>query len=504
MAKKKRSLKIKEFIFKDYIKFVLVFLFCAAFFLRTYGLFDNLFFGPEQGVDFLVIRDIAVNHNPVLVGAKTDIAGVFHGPIYYYLSVIPFLLSHGDPLFIAEFLIAINCLTVFIIYRLALELFNKRTGVIASILFTVSFGAISYSRWLSSHPLTIPLSCLFFLGLVLFLKGKRKYLFLTAATYGLVSQAEFLNYLFFGTMLGLVVLVFRKEFLKQTKMFLAVNVAVLLAIGFSNYALFELRNNLIMSKSIFMLVKSPGYHLSVLKSIQLSFTIFMQSVGGLFMPSAVRLGFSIPLLGIFLVLRSDKSIAKKVLMIWFLTPIVLLIAVRHDVLAQFFVYAIAPGILLAAFVWDRLIAWRKMVGIPVFACALVFYLFVWVRNVPADHNMFYESTQPDLRYSDELKVIDSIYSQMHGKGFSFQSYTIPYWSQQAWEYLFWQHGKRKYGYEPITANGKVLFVIVQDDPNSKHFQSEWLKKTVPKWGKQKSSFRQGIFTVRVLAVPWVK
>lgn len=504
MARKKSKLTIKEFIFIHYIKIILLCLFALAIFLRTYGLFENLFFGPEQGIDFLVIKDIAVNHNPVLVGAKTDIAGVFHGPIYYYLSIIPFLLSGGDPLFVAQFLIVVNCLTVFIIYRLALELFNKRVGLIASLLFTVSFGAIAYSRWLSSHPITIPLSCLFFLGLVFFIKGKKKYLFLTTVTYGLVGQAEFLNYLFFGIMLGLVIIVFRKEFFKQKKTFLLLNLAILLIVGFSNYVLFELRNNFIMSKNIYALALTPGYHLPILRSIELTLTIFERSVGRIFMPLAERLGFAIPLLGFFLVLRSNKSIAKKILVIWLLTPVFLLIAIRHDVLEQFFVYAIAPSILFAAYVWDRFITWRRIIGVPVFACAVLFYFSVWIVNIPGDNNMFYQSTSPDLKYSDELKVIDTIYKQMDGKDFSFQAYTIPYWSQQAWEYLFWQHGKGKYGYEPVSANGKVLYVIVQDDPSSKRFQSDWLKYTVPKWGTPEDSFRQGIFTVLVLSVPWIK
>jgi len=69
-----------------------------GFFLRSYLFPDNLFFGPEQGNDFKIIRDIVVSHKYTLIGPKTDIGGVFHGPIYYYLAVIPFFFSGGDPL----------------------------------------------------------------------------------------------------------------------------------------------------------------------------------------------------------------------------------------------------------------------------------------------------------------------------------------------------------------------------------------------------------------------
>mgnify|MGYP001574864384 CR=1 FL=1 len=65
-------------------------------------------------------------------------------------------------------------------------------------------------------------------------------------------------------------------------------------------------------------------------------------------------------------------------------------------------------------------------------------------------------------------------------------------------------GERKYGYSPVAQNGKTLYVIIQDDLSSKRFQDDWIKYTVSKWGDYQESFRNGIFMVRVLSVPWVK
>lgn len=498
--KKKKQQKRNNWFGRHKIKIYLISLCVIAFFLRFYGLSQNLFFGPEQGIDLLKIKEIALDYNPVLVGAKTDIAGIFHGPIYYYLAVIPFLISRGDPIFIAGFFIAINSLSVLIIYKIASELYDRRVGIIASTLFAVSFGAISYSRWLSSHPLTIPLSCIFFLGIIMFLKGRRRYLFLASASFGLVGQAEFLNYLFFGVMLSLIIAVFWRSFLSEKKIFLAANIIILLFFALFNYMLFELRNNYIMTKSIIQLQTSPGYYLTVAHSIQLTLNVFIYSVDELFLPSIPRIGFIISVIGVFLVVRSKRNIVKAVMPIWFFTPIFLLIILRHDVLNQFFVYAIVPGILLNALVWANLISWRKYLGYLIFALVLFVTLFVWVINIPSDKNMFYQSTQPDINIYDQNIIIDKIYQRMHGEDFSFQSYTIPYWSQQGWEYLFWQRGNQKYGYLPVNLNGKTLFVIVQDDPSGKSYQDNWLKNTVPKWGNQVDSFKQGVFTVLVLKV----
>src|SRR3989338_4821351 len=92
---------IKNFVMKIFstMSILIVSLFFIAFFLRAYLIPQNLFFGPEQGRDFLIVRNIAFNHDAVLIGAKTDIEGIFHCPFYYYLATIPFLLSAGNPVF---------------------------------------------------------------------------------------------------------------------------------------------------------------------------------------------------------------------------------------------------------------------------------------------------------------------------------------------------------------------------------------------------------------------
>src|SRR3989344_9537221 len=99
----------------------LIFIICIffiAFFLRAYLIPQNLFFGPEQGRDFLAIKNIVVGHHFPLIGAKTDIDGIFHGPIYYYLATVPFLMSNGSPLFVSFFFIILSSLSVFLIYLL--------------------------------------------------------------------------------------------------------------------------------------------------------------------------------------------------------------------------------------------------------------------------------------------------------------------------------------------------------------------------------------------------
>lgn len=495
MAKKRKN----KFINKTNI-FLLI-LFLTAFLIRIYGLSSNLFFGPEQGIDFLRMKEIAILHEPVLVGAKTDIAGVLHGPIYYYVGAIPFLMSGGDPLFIAYFLIALNCLSVFIIYILGKKLFNKRVGIFSALFFTFSFGAISYSRWLSSHPFTIPLSLIFFLGLLLYLQGKNRWLYVATISFALLGQSEFLNYLFFGGMFIGVIIIYYKKFLNESKFFLLKNIILFVLFGLLHYVIFDIKNQFIMSKSLLNLAHGSGYYVSIQEVIRQMYESLSESIAESILPFYSLPAIFIIIASLITLARSKYTIQKRLFLLWIILPLVFLILLRHSVLQQFFVYIVTPSLVLTSYLIDYLLSRKIFFGIALFLIVFLAQSYAIVTKIPSDGHMFYQSTQPDLKYSDEIKVIDEIYKRENGKDFSFQSYTIPYWVQQAWEYLFWEYGLKKYGYEPVTVNGKTLYVIVQNDPSSKAFQDDWLKNTVSKWGTEKDTFRYGEFNVKVLSVP---
>lgn len=478
-------------------KLILILLFLFAFFLRFYLMPQNLFFGPEQGIDFLVIRDIAVNHKLTLIGSKTDVSGVFHGPIYYYLAVIPFIISQGNPLFISLFFIILNTISVFLMYHLGKIIGGLRFGIISAIIFTVSFQAIVYPRWLSNPPLSIPLVCLFFLFFYRFLKGSKKDLVFAGIALGLLNQAEFLHIIFFSSVAMAFFLAFFKNFRKENPIFIILCALIIVTLTGGTYILFDLKHDFLISRNLLSLAGgNTGYHISFTQTI----TDIWNSVTRVFMRTILPIssGGSLVIFisGIILLVRKIISKEKKFipLLIWIVIPVMLLIVFRHNILDHFFVSFIPLFVLLASLVVDTLWQKRQIFGLVLLVFIVIVNLFTWWKNIPANQNVFFQSTQPDLRYSDELATIDDVYKQADDRPFSFQSYTIPYWTQQGWQYLFWFYGRQKYGYEPIDQNAKTLFVIIQDDPSNKPFQNNWLKNTVSKWGTAKGTFKHGIIT----------
>lgn len=477
-------------------------LFLVGFALRFYLIPQNLFFGPEQGIDFAVMKRIAVDHDLTLIGAKTDISGVFHGPIYYYLSIIPFLLSGGSPVFILLWFIAINTCTVFLLYRLGMEIATKRIGFLAAIFFTFSYGAIVYSRWLSTHPLSFPLATLFILFTVLFIKGKKIGLYGAVVAFGLLGQAEFLHFLFYGVLALFICVWYHKHFLELTKKQVFLALILFIVFSFSNYILFDLKHNFLITTSILKLLRGgSGYYIPFLNAISLSTKVFVNSISQFIFPPSTVITVLLITISTLYILNKKGSIKlyAPLILAWIFTPIIVLISIRHDVLEQFYV-SVAPGVIvLVAVFTDFLFRRRRSIGLVFMSVIILIQIWYWYLNVPPNRNIFFQSTQPTLIYRDQLATIDYIYSEAKGLPFSIQAYTIPYWMQDGWVYLFWHHGLKNYDYLPINEKADQLFVIVQDDSNTE-FQNKWLRDTVSTWGRKAKEKRIGALRILSLKI----
>jgi hypothetical protein len=478
---------------------ILIGLTILAFFLRSYLFPDNLFFGPEQGRDFKVIRDIVLSHKFTLIGSKTDIAGVFHGPIFYYLAAIPFFLYHGDPYAVVLFLIAIQSLTVFVIYLLALELTgNRRSAFISTILFTVSYGAVSYSRWLSNPPLTIPLSALFMLFLLRFLKGRKRSLIGAAITFGLMGQAEFINYVLAGVTGIVIAIRYYKKIIIQPKVFLFFSFCIALIFSIGNFVLFDVRHEFLILKSIFsLLTGTKGYYISLSQSFMSSYSMFIHSsMNILGLPNEwITQGV---LLFVFWVLF--VSLRKKhvyfILFTWLLIPNIVLIVLRHGALEQLYVFLVV-GLVIGVTVAINYIGKKFCSSLGTLMLILLAFanILLFITSLPTNYRIFFQSTQPELRYKDQMDVVEYVYKRANGRKFYFQSYTIPYFWQDGWEYLFWFIGK-KYEYAlPDEKHDELLYVIIQKDRSNPRFQQDWYKNTVSTWGSLQSAMTFGEITV---------
>ena len=469
----------------------------AAFIFRSYLLPTHLFFGPEQGKDFLVIRDIVVSHKMTLIGPKTDVSGIFHGPIYYYLATIPFALSKGNPLWVAYFMIALQALTVYVLFLVGTLLTNKnRTGYIAALLFVCSFGSIVYARWISGQPLTFPLVTLFYLGIIQFLRGKKWYLLLSAVSFGLCGQAEFMNFLLLTTTGISIVLFYHKKFFGPMLPLSLVSLVIALVVSLGNFLLFDLRHEFLIMKSIGgLLTGNAEHHISLISSFGSVITMFTAVINDLLgIPYVWMSGIVLCLFFYSLwVFRTKKEVL--IIASGIIIPLLTLVILRRGVLEQLYLPILIPFLVYGSYVIDRVYEAKKKIGIVILVSFVCVNLYTIYTCLPSNTRVFFQSPQPYVRYSDQIAVIHDIYRKAEGNPFGIQTYTIPYFWQDGWTYLFWWQGTTKYGYIPNEKDDKRLYVIIQRDRNNPDFQNNWLLKTVPTWGNLTYVFEKGEYRV---------
>lgn len=467
---------------------VLLVLTVVAFILRIWLVPTHLFFGPEQGRDFFETKKI-IEGNFTLIGAKTDFEGVFHGPIQYYLAAIPFWVSHGNPLAVVLFFAIIQSLTVFAAYFLGKEISGKQTiGIISAILFAVSYGVIVYSRWLSQPPLAIPISFLFLLFLFRFLKGNKRALFGIAIFAGLLGQVQFINYLFVPLFLIYVVLRFRK---KISRNMLWVSTVLFLITAWGNFFLFDVRNNFLILRNIMQtLFQAATMSLSLGASMQETGLLFIRWLG-MFVGTPTVLSSLLFLVGFVGFFVSTKR-KQEILFVWIFLPLIILTLFRRGALDQLFVMIVPAIIVLTAI----MISAKK--GMTIFLTTAFVFLNVWqvFGNFQTNRNIFFQAPQPEVRYSDQLAVVDEIYTRIGEESFEIQAYTIPHAWQDGWQYLFWYRGTTRYGGNlPVEHGGYRMFVIIQNDRANRTFQENWYRDIITKLGSLTDQFTIGEYTV---------
>jgi hypothetical protein len=310
------------------------------------------------------------------------------------------------------------------------------------------------------------------------------------------------NFIIFTFIIFFTVIVFRKRFLQQKILNLIVSLFLVIILPIGNFVLFDLRHNFLIVRSILESQQNrPGFigylgHTIVGSSGQFA-NVYSDNILP-FNSIFVSLLFIISLVSL-LRLREKYKNSVYIILIWIFSPFVAFILLKYNPLYHYFASSIIALIILAAVLIDNVLSFRKSLGLSILLSLLLANFIAWYIFLPTNQNVFFQSTQPGLKYSDEVATIKEIYRQAQGQPFFFQAYTIPYWLQEGWEYLFWYYGVG-YGYIPIHMNKGLLFVIIQNDPSTKLYQTNWLKDTVSHWGIKSGEFKYGDLRVEKLIV----
>lgn len=261
--------------------FFLIILFIAIF-LRVFRIDQLTTFGGDQGIDFLTVKDMIIQHKLTLIGIKTSIAPFFQGPLYLYMLLPFFILFHLQAIAGAVAAVVISIAGLILLYITMSKYFSKTAAILSSLLFAVSPQFIVYGNTpLYQHFL--PLFIISSIYLFLYEKKNGLIFILLGLSAGLGMELHFLNIILaLGLLIGLLITV--KKQLQAVGFYLSG-----LVVGLSPTLLFELRHNF-LNTHLFLSYQGAGHSLTPTD-------VFGQWVNG----AAIFLGGNSPIVG-FLIL----------------------------------------------------------------------------------------------------------------------------------------------------------------------------------------------------------
>ncbi len=218
----------------------LVFILLVGLFLRLFNLSGRFIFGVDQAEDMYKFEEIAVNilsgnfNRLPLVGepgtyfgdkiALNDNYPVYSGVMFLYF-ITPFaLLSQFDPQILIYSFALFNLFGVILIYLVTEKIFGSRAGIISSILYSVNFYMLVYSRaiWTPS-PIPILFLITLYVLMLVSINGRFKLIPLLMFLVGLISQFHDSGYIYSAFFLVVILFsrvpVFKKEFLFKSIFF---------------------------------------------------------------------------------------------------------------------------------------------------------------------------------------------------------------------------------------------------------------------------------------------
>ncbi len=434
---------------------LLLLIFILALIVRFLYFPDNVHFSFDQARDSFTSLEILKGHLK-LIGPPSFLSNkLFPGPLIFYLYAPIYLIFHKSPEAASAFFRIWNALGVFLIFYIGSILFNKRVGIIAAILFALSYEQSQYAIFLSHQPLAVISVLLFYLGLSLYIFQKKPWgILLSVLGLGLSIQFHYGFAFLIPTFIAYFIL-FRKKVVRVKIKWIILSILVFIATTFS-FVLTELKYKFV-SNLILQYPDNTNSHF--FSGIHLRETLFTINR---FLHDLFIVNYRItPFLGIVLLITAiylfkQKQIKDKIifLTIWFVFGLSLYI---FSGVSSYY-YSPATSVSLLIFV-SYLISKLFSKGKNLWG---IFTLFIIILS-----NLFSISTinpnglnsdmviQPGMTTSNQRQALDYIYLQSQNQPFAVGGLTVPLSINTTWDYLFNWYGREKYGYLPVWIGPKA-------------------------------------------------
>ncbi len=438
-----------------YLIILYAIVFICSVVLAFFALFKQLTFGFDQARDAYEAFAIWYNHDFKILGPSSDLPGIHHGALWYYLLVLPYVIGFGNPQVVAIIFFIISFLTVPLCAYLAYKFFhNFHFALLASVLYVSSPLFQTFTRWLSN-----PLIALYVTPFLLFflwkyinenkkVNSQSKYAIGWAGLlFGLLIQADFAFGIFLIT-LPIYWFIYKIRIKLQDFLFFGIG----LLLGLSTYIIAEVRFN---GKAVLAVMNFLNSSLFSPRPLMETISLIAERINEFLFISVIPYSypyaiiFFIAIISIFFLkyYKNEQSRSPIFLLLVWLSIFIIFHLFKSGFLKSGFMFA--PFLIPITIVWSYLlinvIKNYKLLAIFLISIFISqFYTsYLWLKT---EYNP--SSVQYGISLSLEKEIIRYTYEQSKGERFIIITITNPLDINTMWAYLYETYGQKKYGYLP--------------------------------------------------------
>lgn len=449
-------------------------------------------FAFDMGRDMLWVRNMVELNKPTLIGPWGSIAGVYFGPLWYYLLAIPYIFFNGDPRSAVVVPLLSNIATLLIGWWFLKRGKHPIAANIWAILFGFSPLVISTSGF-AFHANLLPLATLLFLIGLSEYSNVSKHLplwplplaaLMASITFHLEPAAGLMLTLYLGIWVCWTIWRSRNE-IRHSIIRLFVYSFIAFSLPFTPQMVFEFRHDFIQTKALMSYFRgeneSLGGVLPLAERIPERVTKFARTLSQTVLPldsdwqKWVLLGV-FGILGILVIKQKNVDgfssrfllHASRFTLVHYLSYTFLFPAE----LKNWYLFGFASVFLLAIALTVEFF-WKKQSVLVL----LITAMWIWKTVNPLElfRSASMSPAAPETLRA-QLEVVDYVYkdAKENGLPFSVYTYTPPIYDY-TYQYLLWWRGTRRYGMLPAEFSylpGETLYLPEKEKFVSRNWKPE--------------------------------
>ena len=237
--------KLEAKFFKKILVLIFGLLVLANLFLASwYVLHNDIVFSADIARDFFLFREIE-EKKIILIGPRSSVSGLFHGPLWLYLNYPAYLIGKGNPVIVGWYWIFLTFLFLITSFKIAERLFDRVTAYLYT-LFLSNYAVFHTKGLFNPHGAFFLLPVFYFL-LIRYIKTNKIYYLLSHLLVGgLLIQFQLAIGIPY-VILSCLLIIYHALKNKNKAHLLAL---LLIPICLANFIVFDLRHDFVLIKGV--------------------------------------------------------------------------------------------------------------------------------------------------------------------------------------------------------------------------------------------------------------